>query len=188
MSSQKSPGWRRAAQIGLGAIAIILAIIAIVFPGLTLVSLVIILAIVLLIVGIEKVIGGIFFQHRSRFAAIGLGILVIILAIIALAFPVGTTAVIIFIIAFALMFDGFARIIQGFGDKQERGWVRGFYIGVGVLAVIISVMVLVSPFFGAVLAGLLIGIALLIIGIQMISAGIAGREARLTPSTAGFKT
>ena len=182
MSSQKSSGWRRAAQIGLGAIAIILAIIAIVLPGVTVVSIVIILAIVLLIVGIEKVISGIFFQSKSRFAAIGLGILVIILAIIALAFPVGTTTVLIFILAFALMFDGFARIIQGFGDKQERGWIRGFYIGVGVLAVIISIMVLVSPFFGAALAGFLIGIALLIIGIQMISAGIAGREARLRPS------
>jgi uncharacterized membrane protein HdeD (DUF308 family) len=182
MSSQKSPGWRRAAQIGLGALAIILAIIAIVFPGATVVSIVIILAIALLIVGIEKVISGIFFQHKSRFAAIGLGILVIILAIIALAFPVGATTVLIVIMAFALMFDGFARIIQGFGDKQERGWIRGFYIGVGVLAVIISVMVLVSPFFGAALAGLLIGIALLIIGIEIISAGIAGREARLRPS------
>ena len=182
MSPQKSPGWRRAAQIGLGAIAIILAIIAIIFPGVTVVSIVIILAIILLIVGIEKVISGIFFEHKSRFAAIGLGILVIILAIIALAFPVGTTTVLIFILAFALMFDGFARIIQGFGDKQERGWIRGFYIGVGVLAVIISIMVLVSPFFGAALAGFLIGIALLIIGIQMISAGIAGREARLRPS------
>lgn len=182
MSSQKSPGWRRAAQIGLGAIAIILAIIAIAFPGVTVVSIVIILAIVLLIVGIEKVISGIFFEHKSRFAAIGLGILVIILAIIALAFPVGATTVLIFILAFALMFDGFARIIQGFGDRQERGWIRGFYIGVGVLAVIISIMVLVSPFFGAALAGFLIGIALLIIGIQMISAGIAGREARLRPS------
>jgi len=182
MSSQKSPGWRRAAQIGLGALAIILAIIAIVFPGATVVSIVIILAIALLIVGIEKVISGIFFEHKSRFAAIGLGILVIILAIIALAFPVGATTVLILIIAFALMFDGFARIIQGFGDKQERGWIRGFYIGVGVLAVIISVMILVSPLFGAALAGLLIGIALLIIGIEIISAGIAGREARLRPS------
>lgn len=182
MSSQKSPGWRRAAQIGLGALAIILAIIAIVFPGATVVSIVIILAIALLIVGIEKVISGIFFQHKSRFAAIGLGILVIILASIALAFPVGATTVLIFILAFALMFDGFARIIQGFGDKQERGWIRGFYIGVGVLAVIISVMVLVSPLFGAALAGFLIGIALLIIGIEIISAGIAGREARLRPS------
>lgn len=182
MSSQKSPGWKRAAQIGLGALAIILAIIAMVFPGATVVSIVIILAIALLIVGIEKVISGIFFEHKSRFAAIGLGILVIILAIIALAFPVGATTVLILILAFALMFDGFARIIQGFGDKQERGWIRGFYIGVGVLAVIISIMVLVSPFFGAALAGFLIGIALLIIGIQVISAGIAGREARLRPS------
>ena len=182
MSSQKSPGWRRAAQIGLGALAIILAIIAIVFPAATVVSIVIILAIALLIVGIEKVISGIFFEHKSRFAAIGLGILVIILAIIALASPVGATTVLILILAFALMFDGFARIIQGFGDKQERGWIRGFYIGVGVLAVIISVMVLVSPFFGAALAGFLIGIALLIIGIEIISAGIAGREARLRPS------
>jgi uncharacterized membrane protein HdeD (DUF308 family) len=182
MSSQKSPGWRRAAQIGLGALAIILAIIAMVFPGATVVSIVIILAIALLIVGIEKVISGIFFEHKSRFAAIGLGILVIILAIIALAFPVGATTVLILILAFALMFDGFARIIQGFGDKQERGWIRGFYIGVGVLAVIISVMVLVSPLFGAALAGFLIGIALLIIGIEIISAGIAGREARLRPS------
>jgi uncharacterized membrane protein HdeD (DUF308 family) len=182
VNSQKSSGWKRAAQIGLGAIAIILAIIALVFPGLTLVSLVIILSIVLLIVGIEKVIGGIFFQHKSRFAAIGLGILVIILAIIALVFPVGATTVLIFIMAFALMFDGFARIIQGFGDKQETGWVRGFYIGAGILAVIISGMVLASPLFGAALAGFLIGIALLIIGIQMISAGIAGREARLRPS------
>lgn len=182
MSSQKSPGWKRAAQIGLGALAIILAIIAMVFPGATVVSIVIILAIALLIVGIEKVISGIFFEHKSRFAAIGLGILVIILAIIALAFPVGATTVLILILAFALMFDGFARIIQGFGDKQERGWIRGFYIGVGVLAVIISIMVLVSPFFGAALAGFLIGIALLIIGIQVISAGITGREARLRPS------
>jgi uncharacterized membrane protein HdeD (DUF308 family) len=43
-------------------------------------------------------------------------------------------------------------------------------------------MILVSPLFGAALAGLLIGIALLIIGIEIISAGIAGREARLRPS------
>jgi uncharacterized membrane protein HdeD (DUF308 family) len=48
-------------------------------------------------------------------------------------------------------------------------------------------MILASPVFGAVFAGLIIAMALLIIGIQMISAGIAGREPRLTPSTAGYK-
>jgi uncharacterized membrane protein HdeD (DUF308 family) len=180
-TSRKSPGWKRAVQIGLGVIAIALAIYAIIFPGITLVSLVFILAIIFLIIGIERVISGIFIPSGSRWGTIGLGILVIILASIALAFPVGTTVALFLFLGFALLFDGIARIIHGFGDRTQRGWVRGFHIGVGVLAVVFGGMVIVSPFFGAVLAGLIMGIILLIIGIQMISAGVGGRETRLTP-------
>jgi uncharacterized membrane protein HdeD (DUF308 family) len=180
-TSRKSPGWKRAVQIGLGVIAIALAIYAIIFPGITLVSLVFILAIIFLIIGIERVISGIFIPSGSRWGTIGLGILVIILASIALAFPVGTTVALFLFLGFALLFDGIARIIHGFGDRTQRGWVRGFHIGVGVLAVIFGGMVIVSPFFGAVLAGLIMGIILILIGIQMISAGVGGRETRLTP-------
>ena len=46
-------------------------------------------------------------------------------------------------------------------------------------------MILVSPFFGLVIAGFLIGIALIIIGIQMIAAGFSGRETDIVPT--GFK-
>lgn len=186
MSSEKSPGWKRGAQIGLGVLAIIVSGAAIAFPGIFVVSLVVVLAIVLIFVGIEKIISGIFIQHKSRWAAIGLGVLVIILASIALAFPIGATIFLIFIIAFALMFDGIARIIQGFTDKQMKGWSRGFSIGVGIFAVVISVMILGYPLFGVELAGIFIGIALIIIGIQMIIAGISGREASIVPTT-GFK-
>jgi uncharacterized membrane protein HdeD (DUF308 family) len=180
-TSFKSPTWKRAVQIGLGVLAIILAIYAIVFPGITLVTLVMILAIIFLIVGIERVISGIIGASRSRWASVGLGILVIILASIALAYPVSTTVVLFFFLGLALLFDGIARIIHGFGDRSQRGWVRGFSIGVGVIAVIFAILIMASPFFGAVLAGLIIGIILLIIGIQMISAGIGGRETSLTP-------
>src|SRR5215204_1472543 len=121
--STKPPGWRRAVQIGLGVLAIVLAIYAIVYPGITLVTLVWILAIIFLIVGIEMVISGIFVPGRSRWGSIGLGI----------------------------------------------------------LALILSILIMASPFFGAVLACLIIGIILIIIGIQMISAGIAGRETSLRP-------
>ena len=187
MSSVKEPGWKRAAQIGLGILAIIVSGAALFFPGLTVISLVILLAVVLIFVGIEKIISGIFIQHKSRWATVGLGVIVIILASIALAFPVFATGFLIILMAFALMFDGFARIIHGFADKQLRGWSRGFSIGVGILAVVISVMILVSPlFFGVLLAGFFIGIALIIIGIQMIVAGFSGRETSLVPTT-GFK-
>ncbi len=54
--------------------------------------------------------------------------------------------------------------------------------GVHVFDVMFAEMmiIIVSPFFGAVLAGLIMGI-ILIIGIEMISAGIGGRQTRLTP-------
>jgi uncharacterized membrane protein HdeD (DUF308 family) len=177
----KSPGWKRAAQIGLGVITIILAIYAIVYPGITLVTLVWILAIIFLIVGIEKVLSGIFIPSGSRWGTIGLGILVIIMASLALAYPVGTTVALFLFLGLALLFQGIAMIIHGFGDKTQRGWSRGFSIGVGVLAIIVGVLMIVSPFFGAALAGLIIAIVLLIVGIQLITAGIGGRETRLTP-------
>jgi len=178
-TSTKAPGWRRAVQIGLGALAIILAIYAIALPAVTLVTLVTILAIIFIIVGIEMVLSGIFVPSRSRWGSVGLGILVIILASIALAFPVGTTVALFLFLGLALLFYGIARIIHGFGDKTRRGWSRGFSIAVGILAVVFGGLIIASPFFGAVLAGLIIGAILLIIGIEMIIAGIAGRETRL---------
>jgi uncharacterized membrane protein HdeD (DUF308 family) len=184
-TSTKSPGWKRGVQIGLGALAIILAIYAIVFPGVTLVTLVFILAIIFLIIGIERVISGIFIPSGSRWGTIGLGILVIILASVALTFPVATTVTLFLFLGFALLFAGIARIVQGFGDRMQRGWVRGFQIGVGILAVIFGGLIIVSPFFGAVLAGFIMAVILIIIGIEAISAGIGGRETRLTPP--GFK-
>ena len=179
-----SPRWMRFAQIGLGILAIIVSGIAIVFPGLTVVSLVIVLSIVLFFVGIEKILTGIFIAHKSRFVTIGLGILTIILAGLAMAFPLAATLVLIYFLGFALMFDGFGRIIDGVTNKTNRGWIRGFLIGVGVLNVIISSLVLASPLFGTILAGIMIGLSLLIVGIEMIAAGVSGRQQSITAKPA----
>jgi Uncharacterized conserved protein len=176
LQTSKSPGWIRGLQIGLGALAIIISGLAIAFPGLTFLTLVILVSIVLFVVGIEKIITGIFIAHKSRFATIGLGILTIILAGLALSFPIAAAIVVIYFLGFALMFDGFARIIDGVTNRNNKGWIRGFLIGVGVLNVIISALVLASPLFGAVLAGIMIGLSLLIVGIEMIAAGVSGRQ------------
>lgn len=73
-------------------------------------------------------------------------------------------------------------------NKANKGWVRGFTIGVGVLAVIISIMILAAPVIGAIFAGLIIAMALLIIGIQMVAAGVSGRrESLVSSSTSKFR-
>ena len=180
-SDSKTHGWMRLAQIGLGIIAIIASIFILAYPGLTTVSLVWVLAFLFFVIGIEKIITGIFFKSKSRLASIGLGILVIILAGLALAFPVGATAVLILVVAFALLFDGIARIAHGVGEKSESKLDRFFSIGVGILSIAIAIFIMVSPAFGFAFVGFLIGFAVLITGIQILVAGLRGRKMGFVP-------
>ena len=186
VSESKSPGWMRAIQIGLGIIALVLSIIALFFPAFVFISVVYILAIILFFTGIERILVGIFapLPGSSRWGTIGLGILVLIVAIIALAFPVDTALFVIIMISVALLFDGISRIVHGIGDKTISKGSRAFSIVAGIFGIGVSILIFASPFLGAVFAGILISIALLIIGIQIITAGATGR--RIT-YTEGFK-
>jgi uncharacterized membrane protein HdeD (DUF308 family) len=174
-SLDKSPGWLRGAQIGLGILVVILSIYALAYPGAAFVSLVLILGIILFIVGIEKIISGIFLPVKGRGAMIGLGILVLIFAGFVIAFPGFATWIITVFIGIALLFSGAASIAQAFSGR-ESGWKKAFLIGVGALLIILGIMVLVSPVFGAQFAGFVIAIGLLIAGIQMIAVGATGRK------------
>ena len=178
MSIEKSPTWARAVQIGLGIIVVILSIYALANPGAAFVSIVFILGIILLIIGIEKIIAGIFLPIRGKGASIGLGILVLIFAGLVIAFPGFATWIITIFIGIALLFGGGASIAQSFSGK-ESGWRKAFLLGVGALLIIIGIIVLVSPVFGAQFAGFIVAIALLIAGIQMIVAGATGRKLHL---------
>jgi len=174
-SMEKSPGWLRAVAIGLGIIVVILSIYALANPGKLFVSLVVLLGIILFIVGIDRIISGIFLPIKGKGATIGLGILVLIFAGFVIAFPGFATWIITIFIGIALLFGGAASITQAFSGK-ESGWKKAFLIGVGALLIILGIMVLVSPVFGAQFAGFVIATGLLIAGIQMIAVGATGRK------------
>jgi len=176
LSKTDQPKWISAAQIGIGALAIILSILILINPIISIISLVVLVSVLLLIVGIEKVIAGIFVKNRSRFSNLGLGILVIILAIVAMAFPVGTSVFLVILLAVALLFDGISRIVHGLGHKNQSKFDRAFTIGVGAIEIALSILILVSPAFGFGLVAAIIAIALLITGIQILVAGLTGRR------------
>jgi len=183
MSDLRAPGWVRAAQIGLGVLAIIISITLLVIPGAVLTTIIFIIGILLLIVGIESVISGLFVKSKSRMASIGLGILVIILSLIVIAFPAAVGVFVLILIGIVLLIDGISRLVHGFGDKERRGWSRGFRIGVGALEIVLGILIMVSPGFGAAFVGLIIAIAVLIVGIEMVIAGITGRKMRMMPTS-----
>ena len=172
---KKSPIWVRVAQIILGALAILLAIVALTNSGLTI--LLILIAIILVITGFEKTISGLFIAHNLRFFTIGLGILTIILAGLALTYPIAATRVLLLILGFSLMVDGFSRIADGLTNKSDKRLVRGFTIAVGILAIIISVGINIIPFWGKLFISKLIAVDLIIIGVQMIISGTVNVEA-----------
>jgi uncharacterized membrane protein HdeD (DUF308 family) len=77
------------------------------------------------------------------------------------------------------LIDGISRLVHGFGDKESRGWSRGFRIGVGALEIALGILVMVSPAVGVAFVAFIIAIALLIVGIQIVAGGISGRRTRV---------
>jgi len=51
----------------------------------------------------------------------------------------GTTVFLILLIEMAFLIDGISRVVHGFGDKESRGWSRGFSIGVGMIMIVTGI-------------------------------------------------
>jgi uncharacterized membrane protein HdeD (DUF308 family) len=172
-----SPLRVRKIQIALGALAILLAIIAITDPSLAVSSYVILIALVLIAAGFENILTGLLIPHKFRLLTIGLGVLTIILAGLALAFPTAAARVVVLVLSLSLMLDGFTRIADGLTNKTDKKLVRALTIAVGVLGIIISVGVNIIPFWGKILISKLLAVDLIIIGIQMFTTGSINIEA-----------
>jgi uncharacterized membrane protein HdeD (DUF308 family) len=183
MSDSNSPGWKRGVLIGLGVLAIILSILVLIHPGMTVTAIIYLAGIVLIIVGIEKIISGIFVANKSRWGTVGLGVLALIFGSIAVAAPVSTAVFVIFMLGFGLLFIGISHVVNGLGNKESPGWARGFTIGAGALAIALSFLVMASPHAGAVFVSVFLGIALLIIGIEIIVVGATGRRMQMTSAS-----
>jgi uncharacterized membrane protein HdeD (DUF308 family) len=211
MITRSPPTWFRILQISIGAVSVILSMLAIAYPGLAVFSIIVLISIVLLIIGIERVIIGMlsysrpypdeqqsvsssffssFFIGRrsSPFTNIGLGIIAIVLAIVALAFPLIATGVLIALVSLGLILTGIARIISSINKvllpnvnlSKSRGkkrilWYNVLTLGIGVLSIILAVIIIMSPALGIFFLALVLSVALLINGIEMIILGITGR-------------
>jgi uncharacterized membrane protein HdeD (DUF308 family) len=183
----KSPRGIRISQIILGGIAIVLSLAVISSPRIGIATITFLLSITLLVVGIERLVTGFTPLEQpksSRFGNIGLGALAAILGIAVLAFPIFTTSVLVTLLALGLLFIGIARIVHGISDKNISKWSKGFLVGVGILSLAVSFIVFAHPPFGIFLLTLVLGINLLIIGIQSVAYAVSGRQrGRYNPTT-----
>jgi len=179
VSEMKAPSWLRALDILLGLIAVILSIMVLVYQELTILTLIFVLSITLLIIGIARIFSGIFAVYLSnglRAVHAGTGILAVALAIVAMLYTGLATQVLIYLLSFALLINGIARIVIGGFARVFPSWLRGSLVVVGLLTIVLSVFVFVSPGPGFLALVLILSFMFLFNGIARIVQGITGTQ------------
>ncbi|MGA9317568.1 MAG: DUF308 domain-containing protein [Nitrososphaeraceae archaeon] len=193
MQIVRIPPWLRMLQIVLGSISVLLAAIILFVPGSSISTTVLLLSLILLIIGIERICFGVVKAtststttatitikpskyKSSRIANIALGLLIIALSIVLMEFPVFSAALLIVLAAIALLVIGIARIIHAFREEDIHRATRKYLsVGVGILCMVVAILIIANPTtFGLMLLVFMLSITLIIVGISMIVRGVKG--------------
>jgi uncharacterized membrane protein HdeD (DUF308 family) len=176
--TDKNPSALRILQIVLGIISVIISGLVISHIFIAVEFITTLLAIALLAIGIERLGMGILSRLSSKSSKISniiLGALTIILAIIVIIYPSITTSFILVLLSVSLIVIGIARIISTIKDKT-KGWKKNLMMGIGILSIIVGGMIIANYVVGLFLVSLILGISLLINGIESIILGVSGKR------------
>jgi uncharacterized membrane protein HdeD (DUF308 family) len=159
----------------LGVLSIILGLLAIAYPGRTVVIVAIFFAAWLFVTGIYEVIVSFTRDGDTAmrvFHAI-IGVLAVIVGFALLRTPFQSVEVLIFVLGVFWLVQGIMTFVAAFSVKQGRNW--GIFIG--ILGVLAGIVILAYPIDSALTLALIGGIWLVILGIMQIVAGFQLRRA-----------
>jgi uncharacterized membrane protein HdeD (DUF308 family) len=158
-----------------GIIAIILGMLAMLAPGLTGVSIAMLLGGLVVVSGIVRMIWA--FQSGSLGRGLwmfAIGVLTLLCGIALLANPLFASSVLTILLAVYFVLDGISEIAAGFGRMGDGG---GWLLFGGIVSVLLGVMIWAQyPLSGAWAMGTLLGIKLFFVGLTMITAGSTVRS------------
>ena len=156
----------------LGVLAIIAGIIAIAWPSVTVLALVLLFAVYAFIdAGLEAVRA---FSSRTAGPVFGhllLGLISLAAGVVAVAWPEPTALVLVLVIGIWAVIGGIVEIVNGFGSGETAG-TRALWIVTGLVSVAFGVLLWARPGVGAVTLALLFGLFSLIYGVSRITLGV----------------
>jgi uncharacterized membrane protein HdeD (DUF308 family) len=160
----------------LGILAVIVGIIAVAWPGVTILALVILFAVYAFAdAGLETVRA---FSSGTAGPVLGhllLGLIDLAAGVVALAWPGPTAFVLVIVVAAWALVGGFAEVFAGFGSGETAG-TRAMFIIAGLVSVAFGIVLFARPGVGAVTLALLFGLYSMIYGFSQITAGVQMRQ------------
>jgi uncharacterized membrane protein HdeD (DUF308 family) len=158
-------------MIAVGVLAVIAGIVALAWPGVTVLVLVILFAV--------YAFSAAFTQGARAFGSDGFGPVLghLLLAVVdvaagvfALAWPAPTVLVLVYVVGFWAILGGLAEFITAFMAGEKAGTRALFLLG-GLVSIAFGVVLLARPGVGALSLALLYGLFALTYGITQIAAG-----------------
>jgi uncharacterized membrane protein HdeD (DUF308 family) len=160
----------------LGVLAIIVGIIAIAWPGVTILALVILFAIYAFIdAGLQAMRA---FSSRTAGPVFGhllLALVDLAAGVIALVWPKPTALVLVIVVAAWALVGGFFEVFAAFQSGETAG-TRALFILGGLVSILFGVLLFARPGVGAVTLALLFGLFALIYGVSQITMGVELRR------------
>ena len=159
-----------------GVLAVIVGIIAIAWPGVTVLALVILFAVYAFIAAGMQAARA--FSSRDAGPVFGhllLALIDLAAGVVALVWPGPTAYVLVIIVAAWALVGGVAEIVAGFATGETAG-TRAMFILTGLVSVAFGVLLFARPNVGAVTLALLFGLYSLVHGFTQISAGVQVRQ------------
>ncbi|MBU0496800.1 MAG: DUF308 domain-containing protein [Candidatus Thermoplasmatota archaeon] len=166
----------RAFEVVMGILAILLSFIVLVYPDVALLSLIWLLIFALIIVGVRRIVSGLMGKKHQKWlniSRVGIGILALFLAFVALVVPGLAEQSLILLLAFGLVLFGISDVFTGIYSKKIKKWVRGLYVVFGLVTFCFSIAVIIYPVFGLILLIYLVAVSLIFIGIRNVVSGMA---------------
>ena len=166
-----------------GILAIVFGIVALVFPGATLVSLAVMFGAYAFVSGVFTIVAA--FGHRRREASWYVldGTIGIAVGLATFLFPGMAAQALVLLIGLWAILTGIFEVIAGFELPIKRDWLL---VIAGIASIVFGVLVFVYPATGALAITWLIGIYALVFGVTMLVFGIRlrGMQGKLATHTA----
>jgi uncharacterized membrane protein HdeD (DUF308 family) len=160
----------------MGVLSIVIGLLAMFYPGATIVTVGIFFAAWLFVTGIYEVISSFTRDGDTghRVLRVLIGVLSVIVGFALLRQPFESVEVFIFVLGIFWLVQGVMTFVAAFSVKQGRNW----RIAMGLLGVIAGIIILTYPISSALTLAFIGGIWLVVLGIFQAVAGFQLRRAR----------